>query len=68
MTPVGTADLVGSSEAARMLGRSPRFVHRLVIAGKLEPVVIAPGGFNGSFMFNRADIEALVAAREEKAS
>lgn len=52
-------DLIGSTEAARLLGKSPRTIHRLVAAGKLAPALTAPGGFKGSYLFRRADIEAL---------
>ena len=53
------ADLIGSTEAARILGKSPRTVHRLVKSGALTPAVHAPGGFAGAYLFNRADVEAL---------
>lgn len=56
-------DLIGSTEAARILGRSPRTIHRLVEAGELTPAVVAPGGFAGAFLFRRADVEALFEAR-----
>lgn len=62
------ADLIGSVEAARLLGRSPRTVHRLVESRELVPVVIAPGGFNGAYLFARADVEALVVARDQQAA
>ena len=55
--------LIGSVEAARILGKSPRTVHRLVESGALTPVLTAPGGA-GVFMFDRADVEAL---RDERA-
>lgn len=56
-----TSDLIGSTEAAHILGKSPRTVHRLVAAGELEPVVTAPGGYAGTFLFRRSDIEAFKA-------
>lgn len=56
-------DLIGSTEAARILGRSPRTIHRLVEADELTPAVVAPGGFAGAFLFRRADVEALLEAR-----
>ena len=55
-------DLIGSTEAARLLGKSPRTIHRMVAAGTLSPAVIAPGGRAGSYLFDRADLEALTAA------
>lgn len=42
-----------------MLGKSPRTVHRMVEAGELVPVLVAPGGFKGVFLFDRKDVEAL---------
>lgn len=52
-------DYIGTAEVARILGRSHRTVHRMVTDGRLVPVMKAPGGFVGAFLFNRADIEAL---------
>ena len=52
-------DLIGTAEAARVLGRSPRTVHRMVNAGDLTPAMTAPGGHHGSYLFRRADVEAL---------
>ena len=56
--------LIGTSEVARLMGGvSPRTVHRLVEAGRLCPVVVAPGGPAGAYLFARADVEALIAER-----
>lgn len=52
-------DLIGTIDAARILSKSPRSVHRLVRDGKLTPAITAPGGFAGTYLFNRADVEAL---------
>ena len=52
-------ELIGSAEAARILGKSPRTVHRLVEAGNLTPAMTAPGGRAGAFLFRRSDVEAL---------
>lgn len=54
-------DLIGSVEAARILGKSPRTVHRMVDAGELTPVMVAPGGFKGAYLFDRADVERVKA-------
>ena len=53
------SDLIGTAEAARILKRSHRTIHRLVESGELVPVLIAPGGFKGAFLFSREDVEAL---------
>ena len=50
-------DLIGTTEAARVIGKSPRTVHRLVESGELTPAMVAPGGHSGSFLFRRADVE-----------
>jgi hypothetical protein len=57
-------DLIGTAEAARILKKSHRTVHRLVESGDLVPVLTAPGGFAGAFLFSRDDVEALVDERE----
>lgn len=59
----GSPDLIGSQEAARLLGKSARTIHRLVSSGDLKPYTIAPGGYAGAYLFARADIEALLAER-----
>ena len=56
------ADLIGSAEVARILGKSPTTIHRMVNAGALVPAIIAPGGRVGTYLFDRADVEAFTAA------
>ena len=58
-----TNDLIGSAEAAALLGKSPRTIHRMVEAGTLKPDLTAPGGFKGTFLFRRSKIERLKAAQ-----
>ena len=58
-------NLVGTAEAAQILGKSHRTIHRLVKSGDLIPEIVAPGGFSGAFLFKRADVEALAAQREK---
>jgi excisionase family DNA binding protein len=55
-------ELIGSTEAATLLGKSPRTVHRMVEAGTLTPALTAPGGFKGAYLFKRTDVEALIKA------
>lgn len=55
-------DLIGTAEVARMFGKSHRTVHRMVQSGDLTPTVTAPGGFAGTFLFNRADVERKAAS------
>ena len=55
-------DLIGTAEASRILGRSPRTVHRMVRDGGLTPAMTAPGGHHGTYLFRRADVEALANA------
>lgn len=54
--------LIGTVEAARILDKSPRTVHRMVKAGRLTPAMKAPGGFAGAFLFDRDEILALAEA------
>lgn len=54
-----TGSLIGSAEAARILGKSPRTIHRLVKSGDLTPVYTAPGGQHGSYLFERDAVERL---------
>jgi hypothetical protein len=56
-----TADLIGSTAAATILGKSPRTVHRLVESGALVPAMKAPGGYAGVYLFKRSDVEKLAA-------
>lgn len=57
--PTQTDALIGSAEAAQILGKSVRSVHRLVDSGHLTPALVAPGGRAGSYLFRREDVEAL---------
>lgn len=61
-------NLIGTAEVARLLGKSHRTVHRLVESGDLVPVLTAPGGFKGAFLFSREDVEKLVSGQTEAAS
>lgn len=58
-----TENLIGTAEAAKILGKSHRTVHRLVESGALSPAMTAPGGFKGAFLFRRSDIEAVATNR-----
>lgn len=51
-----TDHLVGSAEAARLLGKSQRTIHRLVHSGQLVPAMTVPGGQVGVWLFDRADV------------
>ncbi len=57
-------NLIGTAEAAKILDKSHRTVHRLVESGALSPAFTAPGGFKGAFLFRRSDIEAIKAERD----
>ena len=54
--------LVGVAEAADYLHMDRRSVHRAVERGALTPAQKLPG-LRGAFVFHRADIVALAAAR-----
>jgi hypothetical protein len=49
---------VTTAEAARMLGKSPSAISRMVERGRLEPTLKLPG-LRGAFLFDSASIEAL---------
>jgi hypothetical protein len=56
-------DLVSTREAMEILGyRNPSSVARMVYEGKLTPAH-QMGGKGGSYVFNRADVEAIASAR-----
>jgi len=57
-------DLITSSEAARILGRSARTVARLAKAGEL-PHAGRLTAARGVYLFRRSDVEAFAAARAE---
>lgn len=52
-------DLITSPSAGVILGVSARTVHRMVEDGRLTPAQKVPTGQHGTFLFHRADIEAL---------
>ena len=58
--PPNEDQLIGTAEAARILGKSHRTIHRLVETGELAPALVAPGGRAGAFLFRKSDVEALV--------
>jgi excisionase family DNA binding protein len=61
-------DLVGTAEAARMLGHVDKStITRWVHDGRLEVAHRLPGK-HGALLFRRADIEALAAERAAEAS
>lgn len=51
--------LIGTAEAARILDKSHRTIHRLVESGDLIPAMTAPGGPSGVFLFRKADVERM---------
>ena len=54
-----TDHLIGSAEAARLIGKSQRTVHRLVHSGALVPVMVIPGGRVGVYLFDREDVQRI---------
>lgn len=59
---MSNSDIIGSREAARLMGISVSHFNRHVQDGVVKPVHKLPG-LRGAYVFNRADVEAL-AARE----
>ena len=60
---MGPQDLIGSAEAARIIGCSQTTVGRLVEAGTLPVAVTAPGGAAGIRLFYRRDVERVAQER-----
>jgi hypothetical protein len=60
-------DLIGSVEAASLLGVDRSVITRLVQSGKLDRAHKLPGE-NGAALYLRADVEALAAARTIEAA
>ncbi len=58
-----TSDLVGTTEAAGILGVSARTVKRYAKAGRILVPATKMFGDTGAYVFHRADIERLAAAR-----
>lgn len=56
-------ELLTSTQAAAILGVSARTIQRRVKAGLLVPAARVPAGHHGTYLFRRADIEALAAER-----
>lgn len=54
-------ELLTSTQAGFLLGKSGRTVQRMVDAGALTPVQKLPGP-NGAYLFRRSDVEALATA------
>jgi predicted site-specific integrase-resolvase len=61
------ADLIGSKEACQILDKNRSTLVRWVRDGILTPVHTLEGD-NGAYLFARADVEALVVARDQKAA
>jgi len=61
--PLNTDRLLTAPEAARMLGRSPRTVHRMVTSGELVPVKRLSIGPNGAFLFDLRDVQRVAKDR-----
>ncbi len=52
-------DLLTSTQAGVVIGKSGRTVLRKMQSGEIEPVTRLPGT-KGAFLFKRADVERLV--------
>lgn len=52
--------LIGTAEAAEILGKTQRTVQRMVSAGLLTPVATLPGK-TGAHLFDRNDVESVKA-------
>ena len=54
--------LIGTTEAARLLGKSTRTIYRMDKAGPRTPALSAPGGNVGIYLFDREDVERVKTA------
>lgn len=61
------SNYIGTTEAAALLGKSPRTIHRMVKAGTLTPALVAPGGFAGAYLFDPDEVAALAEVQEATA-
>lgn len=52
-------ELLSTPQAAKILGKSVRTIHRMVETGELTPALTAPGGPNGAYLFHPRDIAKL---------
>lgn len=52
-------NLIGTTEAAKLLGVSQRTIHRMVADNRLQTAIVVPGGYAGVYLFNPADVEKL---------
>lgn len=52
------ADLIGTREAAAIIGESVKNTLRRVDSGQLPAVIKLPG-IRGAYLFNRSDVEAV---------
>lgn len=55
-----TADLLGTTEAAALLGVSVRTIHRIVTRGHLTPITKLPGS-TGAYLFDADAVRAFKA-------
>jgi len=53
------AELIGSTEACRLLGKDKATLSRWVAAGRITPAARASDKPNGAFLFYRSDVERL---------
>ena len=56
------AELIGSTEACRLLGKDKATLSRWVAAGRITPAARASDKPNGAFLFYRSDVERLASS------
>lgn len=60
--------LIGTSGAAKLLGRSNKTIHRWIADGKLQPAGrVDNGNVNDAILLYRADVEALAQQNQKTA-
>jgi hypothetical protein len=64
--PMTPPELMTTPQAAAVLKKSTRTVHRFRLAGEITPVMIVGTGPNAAFLFAREDVDALKARLGER--
>lgn len=67
MTDVKPPDLIGTADAAKILGVSERTAKRLASSGRLPAAVKMPGE-TGAYLFRRSDVERMRDMRAAEAA
>lgn len=59
--------IASTAEAAKTIGVSVRKIHRMVVAGELQPLDKL-AGIRGAYLFDEAEVQRVKAKREQVAA